>query len=49
MLKKVKDYAGKQLRISLNDKSYKAEKINTQVLKDYLGGVAIVQKYFMKD
>lgn len=38
MLKKVIGYAGKQLRISLNDKSYKVEKIDIQVLRDYLGG-----------
>ena len=38
MPEKIKGYMGEQLRISLNDKSYKIEKIDTKVLRDYLGG-----------
>ena len=32
MKKDIKGYSGKQLRILLDDKSYKVEKIDTQVL-----------------
>ena len=49
MPEKVKGYVGKQLRISLNDKSYKIEKINTQVLKDYLGGVGYSAKILYEE
>ena len=49
MPEKIKGYIGKQLRISLNDKSYKAEKINTQVLKDYLGGVGYGAKILYEE
>jgi aldehyde:ferredoxin oxidoreductase len=49
MLEKIKGYMGKQLRISLKDKSYKAEKINTQVLKDYLGGVGYSAKILYEE
>jgi aldehyde:ferredoxin oxidoreductase len=45
----MKGYIGKQLRISLNDKSYKTEKINTQVLKDYLGGVGYSAKILYEE
>jgi aldehyde:ferredoxin oxidoreductase len=38
MSEDVKGYAGKQLRILLDDKSYKVEKIDSKVLRDYLGG-----------
>jgi len=46
---KIKGYIGKQLRISLNDKSYKTEKIDTQVLKDYLGGVGYAAKILYEE
>jgi len=49
MSKEVKGYAGKQLRIFLDDKSYKAGKINTQVLKDYLGGVGYSAKILYEE
>lgn len=49
MPEKIKGYMGKQLRISLKDKSYKAEKINTQVLKDYLGGVGYSAKILYEE
>jgi len=45
----MKGYIGKQLRISLNDKSYKTEKINIQVLKDYLGGVGYSAKILYEE
>jgi aldehyde:ferredoxin oxidoreductase len=45
----LKGYAGKQLRISLKDKSYKTEKINTQALKDYLGGVGYSAKILYEE
>jgi len=45
----IKGYTGKQLRISLNDKSYKTEKIDTQVLKDYLGGVGYAAKILYEE
>lgn len=45
----MKDYAGKQLRILLDDKSYKVEKIDTQVLKDYLGGVGYSAKLLYEE
>lgn len=35
----------KQLRILLDDISYKIEKIDTQILKDYLGGVGYSAKF----
>ena len=44
-----KSYTGRQLRISLNDKTYKTEKINTQVLKDYLGGVGYSAKLLYEE
>jgi len=46
---KIKGYIGKQLRISLNDRSYKTEKIDTQVLKDYLGGVGYAAKILYEE
>ena len=49
MPERIKGYMGKQLRISLNDKSYKTEKINTQVLKDYLGGVGYSAKILYEE
>lgn len=49
MPERIKGYMGKQLRISLNDKSYKTEKINTQVLKDYLGGVGYAAKILFEE
>lgn len=49
MPEKIKGYMGKQLRISLKDKSYKTEKINTQVLKDYLGGVGYSAKILYEE
>jgi len=49
MLKKVKSYTGKQLRIFLNNKRYKVEKIDTQVLKDYLGGVGYSAKILYEE
>ena len=48
-IKGYKGYIGKQLRISLNDKSYKTEKIDTQVLKDYLGGVGYAAKILYEE
>jgi len=45
----VKGYMGKQLRISLNNKSYKIEKINNQVLKNYLGGVGYSAKILYEE
>jgi len=44
-----KGYTGRQLRISLNDKTCKTEKINTQVLKDYLGGVGYSAKLLYEE
>ena len=49
MPEKIKGYIGKQLRISLNDRSYKTEKIDTQVLKDYLGGVGYAAKILYEE
>ncbi len=49
MPEKIKGYKGKQLRISLKDKSYKAEKIDTQILKDYLGGVGYAAKILFEE
>jgi len=49
MPERIKGYMGKQLRISLNDESYKTEKINTQVLKDYLGGVGYSAKILYEE
>jgi len=49
MPEKIKGYVGKQLRISLNDKSYKTEKIDTQALKDYLGGVGYGAKILYEE
>jgi len=49
MSERIKGYMGKQLRISLDDKSYKAEKIDTQVLKDYLGGVGYSAKILYEE
>jgi len=46
---RIKGYMGKQLRISLKDKSYKTEKIDTQVLKDYLGGVGYAAKILYEE
>jgi len=46
---RIKGYMGKQLRISLKDKSYKTEKIDTQVLKDYLGGVGYSAKILYEE
>ena len=45
----LKGYAGKQLRISLDNKKYKIEKIDTQVLKDYLGGVGYSAKILYEE
>jgi len=42
-------YSSKQLRISLKDESYKVEKIDTQVLKDYLGGVGYSAKILYEE
>jgi len=49
MAERIKGYMGKQLRISLNDKSYKIEKIDTQVLKKYLGGVGYSAKILYEE
>lgn len=49
MSERIKGYMGKQLRISLKDKSYKTEKIDTQVLKDYLGGVGYAAKILYEE
>ena len=49
MPEKIKGYRCKQLRISLKDKSYKAEKIDTQILKDYLGGVGYAAKILFEE
>jgi len=49
MPEKIKGYMGKQLRISLKDKTYKTEKINTQVCKDYLGGVGYAAKILYEE
>lgn len=49
MKKDIKGYSGKQLRILLDDKSYKVEKIDTQVLKDYLGGVGYGAKILYEE
>jgi len=45
----ISEYVGKQLRIFLDDKSHKVEKINTQVLKDYLGGVGYSAKILYEE
>ena len=44
-----KGYAGKQLRILLDNRSYKVEKIDTHVLKDYLGGVGYSVKILYEE
>jgi len=44
-----KGYIGKQLRISLNDKTCKGDKIDTGVLKDYLGGVGYSAKILYEE
>lgn len=49
MPEKIKGYRGKQLRISLKDKNHKAEKIDIQVLKDYLGGVGYSAKILYEE
>lgn len=45
----IKGYSGKQLRILLDDKSYKVEKIDTQALKDYVGGVGYGAKVLYEE
>jgi len=42
-------YAGKQLRVSLDNKKYKIEKIDTQILKKYLGGVGYSAKILYEE
>lgn len=42
-------YSGKQLRISLNDCSYKCEKINKKVLQHFLGGVGYAAKVLYEE
>lgn len=49
MPERIKGYMGKQLRISLKDKSYKTEKIDSQVLKDYIGGVGYSAKILYEE
>jgi len=49
LLKTIKGYVGKQLRISLYNKTYKTEKIDTQVLEDYLGGVGYSAKILYEE
>ena len=44
MPEKTKGYTGTQLRISLNNKSYQVEHIDTRVLKNYIGGIGYSAK-----
>ena len=45
----IKDYQGKQLRISLENKRYEVEKVDTKTLKDYLGGVGYSTKVLYEE
>jgi len=49
MPERIEGYMGKQLRISLDNKKYKIEKIDTQTLKDYLGGVGYSAKILYEE
>jgi len=39
-----KGYAGKQLRVDLNEKKVNAENINSKIIRDFLGGVGYAAK-----
>jgi len=49
MPEKTKGYTGTQLRISLNNKSYQVEHIDTRVLKNYIGGVGYSAKLLYEE
>jgi len=49
MLEANQNHESNQLRISLNDSSFKCEKIAENVLKDYLGGVGYAAKVLYEE
>lgn len=49
MQRDIQDFFGKQLRVSLNTSTFKFEKIDERVFKDYLGGVGYATKVLYEE